>query len=229
MPQTWSGQDKQIEEKVQKMAPLTDTQEHAAQLEQLLALGTSTVYEGSGLECWVDPRIRPIWKGARTAGPAYTAEAAPGDNLAIQRAVREAPEGSVLVVEAGGLEFGHWGEMLTEIAKLRNLAGLVINGTVRDIDEIEQLGFPVFATGVAMRHAAKKEKGATGTPITLSGRAVSTGDIVVADTDGVVVVPQESVAEALAGAQERAAKERVRLETIHGGEVPPMTAEEGVY
>lgn len=196
---------------------------------RLLSLGTSTVYEGSGLDWWVDPKIRPVWKGAKTVGPAYAVQAKDGDNLALQRAVRKAPTGSVLVVEAGGLEFGYWGGILTEIALLRGLAGLVIHGTVRDIDEIELLQFPIFSTGVAMRHAAKKDPGTIGESITLAGRPVATGDIVVADTDGVVIVPQASVNTALAKAEARAEKERLRIETIRNGEVPPMTSDPTSY
>jgi 4-hydroxy-4-methyl-2-oxoglutarate aldolase len=199
--------------------------EHA----RLLSLGTSTVYEGSGQDWWLDPKIRPVWKGAKAVGPAYTVQAKGGDNLALQMAVREAPAGSILVVEAGGLEYGYWGGILTEIAMLRGLAGLVINGTVRDIDEIEQLGFPIFSTGVAMRHANKKDPGIIGESITLAGRTVATGDIVVADTDGVVIVPQDSVDTALANAEVRAEKERLRIETIRSGEVPPMTSDPTSY
>jgi 4-hydroxy-4-methyl-2-oxoglutarate aldolase len=199
------------------------------QLDRLLSLGTSTVYEGSGLDWWVDPRIRPVWKGAKAVGPAYAIQAKDGDNLALQRGVREAPAGSILVVEAGGLEFGYWGGILTEIALLRGLAGLVINGTVRDIDEIELLQFPVFATGVAMRHASKKDDGTIGGSISLAGRAVSTGDVVVADTDGVVIVPQASLEDALTNAETRAEKERLRIETIRNGEVPPMTSDPTSY
>lgn len=199
------------------------------QLDRLLSLGTSTVYEGSGLDWWVDPKIRPIWKGAKAVGPAYTVQAKDGDNLALQRAVRAAPSGSILVVEAGGLDFGYWGGILTEIALLRGLSGLVINGTVRDIDEIELLQFPVFATGVAMRHAGKKDPGAIGESISLAGRPVITGDIVVADTDGVVVVPLASAATALTNAEARAEKERLRIEIIRSGEVPPMTSDPTSY
>ena len=201
----------------------------SGQLDRLLSLGTSTVYEGSGMDWWVDPRIRPVWKGAKAVGPAYTVHAKDGDNLAIQRGLREAPAGSVLVVEAGGQEFGYWGGILTEIALLRGLSGLVINGTVRDIDEIELLQFPVFATGVAMRHASKKDAGTIGEPISLAGRAVSTGDVVVADTDGVVIVPQASLEDALTNAETRAEKERLRIETIRNGEVPPMTSDPTSY
>jgi 4-hydroxy-4-methyl-2-oxoglutarate aldolase len=204
----------------------TETEELQEQLARLLALGTSTVYEGSGLDCWVDPRLRPIWTSARTAGPAFTVQAVPGDNLALQRAVREAPEGSVLVVDGGGLEYGYWGEILTEIALVRNLAGLVIDGSVRDIDEIERVGFPVFASGIAMRHAAKTQPGTIGEPITLAGRVVCSGDIVVADTDGVIVIPRDELARALTGGDERTEMERERLAAIRSGQVPPMKVEE---
>lgn len=196
---------------------------------QLLKLGTSTVYEGSGIDCWIDPQIRPMWRGARVAGPAFTVQGELGDNLAIQRAVREAPRGSVLVVESGGTEFGYWGEMLTEIARIRGLAGLVINGTVRDIDEIEAVRFPVFAVGVAMRHANKKYPGMIGEEILLSGRRVRTSDVIVADTDGVVAIPAKQVDAALEGGRRRADMESDRLEVIRSGQVPPMTTEGGLY
>lgn len=198
-------------------------------LARLLELGTSTVYEGTGEDWWVDPVIRPAWRGARIAAPAYPVRATLGDNLALQRAVREAPEGSALVVEAGAGEFGYWGGILTEIARLRGLAGLVIHGTVRDIDEVEGLGFPIFSTGIAMRHAQKVDAGAIGEPIELAGRAVQAGDVVLADADGVVVVPSERVDEALANAEARFEHERVRIATIRSGEVPEMKIETPVH
>lgn len=197
----------------------------AAELAEILEIGASTVYEGSGQEWWVDPRIRPAWRGARLAGPAFTVQAAVGDNLALQRGVREAPEGSVLVVDAGGGEFGHWGGILTEMAVLRGIRGLVIDGTVRDIDEIERLGFPIFSTGIAMRHANKREPGVIGEQISLAGRTVETGDIIVADADGVAVVPAAAAVSALEAARARAERERSRIATIRGGEVPAMVSD----
>lgn len=194
----------------------------ADELNELLEIGASTVYEGSGQEWWVDPRIRPAWRGARLAGPAFTVKAGLGDNLALQRAVREAPAGAVLVVDAGGGAFGHWGGILTEIALLRGLAGLIIDGTVRDIDEIEKLGFPIFSTGIAMRHANKSDPGVIGEQITLAGRTVEAGDVVVADADGVAIVPSGSATAALEAARARAERERLRIATIRRGEVPAM-------
>lgn len=209
---------------------MTDTTTQTdARLARLLELGTSTVYEGTGDDWWVDPAIRPVWPRAKLVGPAYPVRAALGDNLALQRAVREAPAGSVLVVEAGGGAFGYWGGILTEIALLRGIAGLVIHGTVRDIEEVEGLGFPIFSTGVAMRHAQKVDSGVIGEPVELAGRIVRPGDIIVADTDGVVAVPHERLDEALANADARFEAERARIATIRSGQVPEMKVEAPVH
>lgn len=205
-------------------SPVSNTQGTELPTE-LLTLGASTVYEGSGEDWCVEPRIRPAWRGARLAGPAYTVQCGPGDNLAIQYALREAPVGSVIVVDAGDGAFGHWGGIMTEIAVLRGLAGLVIYGTVRDIDEIESIGFPVFSTGIAMRHAKKSHPGTVGESISLAGRTVSTGDMVVADADGVVIVPQERIEFALTKARARFERERLRIATIKGGDVPSILAD----
>jgi len=194
---------------------------------QLARLGSSTVYEGSKLDCWVDPAIRPAWAGARLAGPAFPATGAVGDNLALQRAVREAPAGSVIVYDAGGGEFGYCGEILATIAHVRGVAGLVINGTVRDIDEIQALGFPVFARGIAMRHAAKRDLGTLGEPIVLGSRRVAAGDVVIADADGVVIVPAGHVSAALEGSLARQEFERDRLATIRTGNIPALNVEAG--
>ncbi|MGV9800474.1 RraA family protein [Mycobacterium sp. NPDC003449] len=191
-------------------------------LDSLSTLGASTVYEGSGLDCWVDPAIRPAWSGARVAGPAFPAAGPVGDNLALQHAVREAPAGSVIVYDGGGAQFGYFGEILASIAKVRGVAGLVIDGTVRDVDEIAAMGFPVFSRGIAMRTTAKRDPGARGEPVELGNRTVRSGDMVVADNDGVVVVPAENLTEALAGANQRSSHERDRLATIRSGEIPPV-------
>lgn len=205
---------------------MTDTKPPADErLAQLLTLGTSTVYEGTCEEWWVDPSIRPVWHGAKLVGPAFPVRAGFGDNLALQRGVREAPEGSVLVVEAGGGSFGYWGGILTEIARLRGVVGLVINGTVRDIDDLERLQFPTFSTGVCMRHANKVDAGEIGGEIELAGRQVRAGDVIVADSDGVVVVPKDRLDEALEKAQRRFEAETERIAQIRSGAVPEMKVE----
>lgn len=195
------------------------------QLDSLQSLGTSTIYEGSGLDCWIDPAIRPIWAGARVAGPAFPARGTVGDNLALQHAVREAPAGSVIVFDGGGGQYGYFGEILATIALVRGVAGLVIDGTVRDVEEIAAMGFPVFARGIAMRHAAKVDAGTRGQQVQVGHRTVRPDDVVVGDSDGVIVVPAEQVTAALKGATARHDHERVRLATIRSGEIPAVKTE----
>ena len=138
--------------------------------------------------------------------------------------MREAPAGAVLVASTPAAANPATGaEMpITRSALLRGLRGLVIDGTVRDIDEIEKLGFPIFSTGIAMRHANKSDPGVIGEQISLAGRTVRTGDVVVADADGVAIVPSDSAASALESARARAERERLRIATIRGGDVPAM-------
>ena len=104
-------------------------------------LGSSTLYEACGLPTAVDPAIRPIWRGAFIAAPAYPLECSPGDNLALHLALERAPKGSVLVVSTGNFIAGYWGEVLTVAAQAAGLVGLVIDGGVRDIQAIETLVF----------------------------------------------------------------------------------------
>lgn len=205
--------------------PVEETMTTPEQLDRLVELGTSTIYEGSGLDCWIDPAIRPIWQGARVAGPAFTVRGSVGDNLALQHAVRDAPAGSVIVFDAGAGQYGYCGEMLATIAHVRGVAGLVIDGTVRDLDEIATLGFPVFSRGIAMRHAGKVDAGVSGEEVQLGHRTVRPNDVVVADSDGVIVVPAEQVAAAIEGATARRDDELRRLDLINSGKIPAVKTE----
>lgn len=174
---------------------------------QALTLGTSTLYEASGLPCSVDPAIRPVWAGAAVAGPAYPVRCAPGDNLAIHLAVERAPRGSVLVVTADNFVAGYWGEVLTVAAEAAGITGLVIDGGVRDVAALARWGFPVFSRGISVRGTIKASVPSVGQPIQFTGVPVSLGDLVVADDDGVVVMPGAEVARVMAAAQARADKE----------------------
>lgn len=172
----------------------------------LAELGAATLGESGGLG--MPPRIRPVWAGAAVAGPAYPVRCTPGDNLAIHVAVTQAPAGSVLVVDVGNVpDRGYWGEVLTTGALARGLAGLVIDGGVRDVGALEKLGFPVFSATVALPGATKLSRGSVGTATTVAGVPVSVGDWVVADVDGVVVVPGNVLEEAVAAGQGRTEKE----------------------
>jgi 4-hydroxy-4-methyl-2-oxoglutarate aldolase len=176
-------------------------------LDRWLALGASTLYEASGLPCAIDPAIRPVWAGATLAGPAYPVRCAPGDNLAIHLALERVPRGSVLVVTTDDFVAGYWGEVLTVAAEAAGVTGLVIDGGVRDVAALARRRFPVFARGVSVRGTVKASAPSVGGAIRMSGVDVAPGDLVVADDDGVVVLPAAELPRVLAAGEARAAKE----------------------
>src|SRR5579875_1152227 len=150
----------------------------------LRRLGATTLGEAGGLA--MHRRIKPVWPGAAVAAPAFPVRCTPGDNLAVHVAVTVAPPGSVLVVDVGQVaDRGYWGEVLTTGAEAAGLAGLVIDGGVRDVAALEAHGFPVFSSTVALTGATKKERGAAGAPARVGGVVVERGDWVVGDADGV--------------------------------------------
>ena len=166
----------------------------------------------------LDSRIRPVWVGARVAGPAFTVQGAGADNLALQHAILAAPAGSVLVADLGGAPWGHWGEVLAVAAQVRGIAGLVVDGGVRDSVEMGELGFPVFARHLNVRGTRKLFRGALGVDITAGGTTVRTGDLIVGDADGVVVLPADVTDKVLDAADQRVAKEAAILTRLRAGE-----------
>ncbi len=181
-----------------------------------LALGTATLGESGARR--MHPRVKPVWTGARVAGPAYPVRCSAGDNLAIHVAVTRAPSGSVLVADmAGARDYGYWGEVLTTGAEARGIVGLVIDACVRDGDALEAHGFPVFSTGLALTGASKVLPGAIGQPVTVGDVEVEPGDWVVGDVDGVVVLPGAELDAVLAAGRARAAKEAALFETLRAG------------
>lgn len=181
------------------------------------ALGTATLYEASGIDCALDPAIRPVWRGARLAGPAYTVRCHPADNLPIHHAMERIEAGAVLVVDCGGLLAGYWGDVLATAAQQRGVAGLIIDGGVRDVDQLEAMGFPVFSRGVSVRRTAKHMPGLVDVPMDVAGVPVSPGDLVVADSDGVIVLPARQIAPTLERGQARVAREgAIKAELARG-------------
>jgi 4-hydroxy-4-methyl-2-oxoglutarate aldolase len=152
------------------------------------------------------------------AGPAYPLECAPGDNLAIHIALETVPRGSVLVVAASGFVAGYWGEVLTVAAQVAGVRGLVIDGGVRDIAALSARRFPVFTRGISMRGTIKASAPSVGQPIRLAGTPVALGDLVVADDDGVLVIPAEQVARTLQQGQARSDKEAVMMQALQNGQ-----------
>jgi 4-hydroxy-4-methyl-2-oxoglutarate aldolase len=180
------------------------------------ALGSATLGESGGSP--LAPRIRPVWPGARVSAPAFTVMCAATDNLAIHVAVAEAPAGSVLVVSVGDEPArGYWGEVLTTGAEARGLAGLVIDGGVRDVDALRDHGFPVFSSMIALRGATKELPGQIGGAVLVGDVEVHSGDWIVGDVDGVVVIPHTHLDSVLAAGNARAEKEQKFFSELKAG------------
>jgi len=189
------------------------TDDHAAAFAQL---GSATLGESGGQP--MSPRIKAAWHGARISAPAYPVTCAAGDNLAIHVAVAEAPAGHVLVASVGAeAERGYWGEVLTTGAEARGIAGLVIDGGVRDVSALEAHGFPVFSSTIALRGATKEHAGRVGGKSLVGDVLVHEGDWIVADADGVTVVPGAKLDDVLAAGRSREAKEAGFFEALRAG------------
>jgi 4-hydroxy-4-methyl-2-oxoglutarate aldolase len=186
---------------------------------RLGALGTATVAEALPTARVLDPAPRPLAPGMRLAGPARTVRCRPGDNLALHRAIAAAQPGDVIVVDYGGsLGSGPFGEIMALACQMRGIAGLVTDGAVRDSEQIAALGFPVFARGLNIRGTVKSDPGEIDVPVTLCGATVDPGDMIVADADGVIVVPMAEVATALSAAEARASREAQAMDRLRAGE-----------
>lgn len=168
-------------------------------------------------EIAMDAGMTAAWTGARVAGPAFTVQGAGGDNLALHLGIAAAPGGSVLVAELGGVDNGHWGEVMAVAAQARGLLGLVIDGGVRDREEQAALNFPVFSRGGTVRGTRKDVPGHPAVPVTVGGLVVRTGDLVVGDVDGIVVLPADRVSAVLDAADERVKKEQEIFAELRAG------------
>ena len=182
----------------------------------LLELGAATIGESGGHA--MRARIRAAWPGAAVAAPAFPVRCTPGDNLAIHVAVAEAPAGSVLVVDVGDRpELGYWGEVLTTGAQARGIAGLVIDGGVRDVAALQAHAFPVFSTMIALRGATKNQAGSVGSTAPVGDIDVHAGDWIVGDGDGVTVVRGAELDAVIAAGRARAQKEAGFFTALRAG------------
>ena len=149
-------------------------------------------------------RLRPMHKGGRMAGLALTVKTRPGDNLMVHKALDLAERGDVIVVDAGGdLTNALIGEIMSTYAAARGIAGIVIDGAIRDADEIRANAFPVYAAGVTHRGPYKDGPGEINVPVAIDGMVIAPGDLVLGDGDGILCVPFDSTAAVLAAAQEK--------------------------
>ena len=169
---------------------------------------SATLHEAMGRKGAFPHDIKPIAPKMTLCGPALTVSCPPMDNLGIHRAIYLAQPGDVLVVSVGGgYEGGYWGEIMTFAAQQRGIAGLVIDGCVRDRDLIEEMGFSVFSRGLAIHGTIKKEKGVINSPLMIGEILINPGDLLVGDSDGVVLVPQSEISRAVEASQQREDKE----------------------
>ncbi|MDM0109459.1 4-carboxy-4-hydroxy-2-oxoadipate aldolase/oxaloacetate decarboxylase [Variovorax sp. J22R24] len=188
------------------------------QITQLRDLGAATVYEAQGAKGALDHGMKPIDPTMRLAGPAFTVDCRPADNLMLHYAVQKAKPGDVLVVDAKGfMEAGPWGDVLTIQARKIGIAGLVINGCVRDANLIIELAFPVFCRGLSIKGTGKNQPGSINVPVTMGDVRIHPGDIVVGDRDGVAVVPKDEVESAIASSLAREEKEAGQRRAIEEG------------
>ncbi|MCP3753504.1 RraA family protein [Streptomyces sp. TBY4] len=167
----------------------------------------TTLADLLGREQVMDIGIRPLWDAPRVAGPAYTVRCEPGDNLMLHAAIYRAEPGSVIVVESGDLDYALAGGNVCAVAQRRGIAAFVLDGLLRDLAEVREAGFPVFARGVVPVPGAKKKLGSLGGAVRVGGVHVHPGDLVVADEEGIVVTPAARQDEILAAARDKLAKE----------------------
>ena len=181
-------------------------------------LGSATVYEAQGAFGALDSGIKPLDPRSRLAAPAFTVDMRPADNLMLHYALLKAQPGDVLVVDAKGfIEAGPWGDVLTAMAQKVGIAGLVINGAVRDADAIVDAGFPVWCRGLSIKGTAKCQPGRINVPVAIGDVVIHAGDIVVADRDGIAIVPAGHIDQVLSAAREREEKETRMREAIAQG------------
>ena len=169
---------------------------------------TTTLADLLGHEQVVDLGVRALWGPMpRLTGPAFTVRCPPGDNLMLHAAIYRAEPGSVVVVESGDVEYALAGGNVCAVAQGRGIAGFVVDGVIRDVGEVRAAGFPVFGRGVVPIPGVKKAVLPLNERVRCGGVAVDAGDVVVADEDGIVVVPGARRAEVLAGALARLVQE----------------------